>query len=154
MRSERRFFTRLSGGIAVLAGALGLAAVLFLSARRGAFNSDSPPPVADGAHAIATAAEPRRPAASPPPRGALPESERPEIPKEILDAIQNGPQEPLTPPVIHVDAELAPGSVPTSEPLIPHVITIDTEPAQGGVPTSEPLVPPVIDDADHADHGG
>jgi hypothetical protein len=56
--------------------------------------------------------------------------------------------------VIHVDAELAPGSVPTSEPLIPHVITIDTEPAQGGVPTSEPLVPPVIDDADHADHGG
>jgi hypothetical protein len=144
MPSEGRFFTRLQGGIAGLAGALGLAAVLFLSSRRGAFQSESPPPPPVAAHAIATAAPPR-PAAPPPPRGASPESERPGIPKEILDAIQNGPQEPLTPPVIHVDAELAPGSIPTSEPLIPRVITIDAEPALGGVPTSEPLVPPVID---------
>jgi hypothetical protein len=145
MASERRLFRRLPGEVAVLAGSIGVAAILLVSARQGALDSAPNPPVAEGARSIATEAEPRRPAASPSPRGALPGGDQPDIPKQILDAIENGPKEPLTPPVIHVDAELAPGSVLTSEPLIPKVITIDVEPAPGSVPTSEPLVPKEVD---------
>ena len=146
MPNKRSLFTRLPGrgGLLALAGALGLAAALLMTARRGAPENALKSTAQDAVHSISTVAgpEPLRPAAS---QAANPETPRPDLPKEILDAIENGSQEPLTPPVIHVDIELAPGSAPTSEPLVPKVVAVEAEPAPGSIPTSEPLVPPTID---------
>ncbi|MBK9258514.1 MAG: hypothetical protein IPM54_01610 [Polyangiaceae bacterium] len=63
---------------------------------------------------------------------------------DVKDWIENGPKEPLVPPVIHVDAELAPGSVATAEPLVPPEIRVDAELAPGSTATKEPLLPPEI----------
>jgi hypothetical protein len=147
MPNKRPLFTRLPGrgGVLALAGAIGIAAALLMTARRGAPDNAPKSSAQDAVQSISMAAgpEPLRTAA---PRAAIiPESPRPELPKEIFDAIENGSQEPLTPPVIHVDIELATGSVPTSEPLVPKAISVDAEPAPGSVSTGAPLVPPTID---------
>lgn len=146
MPNKRPLFTRLSGrgGVLALAGAIGIAAALLMTARRGAPDNAPKSPAEDAVQSISMAAgpEPLRTAA---PRAAIPESPRPELPKEILDALEKGSQEPLTPPVIHVDIELAKGSAPTSEPLVPKAISVDAEPAPGSVSTGAPLVPPTID---------
>lgn len=63
---------------------------------------------------------------------------------DVKDWIENGPKEPLVPPVIHVDAEIAPGSVATAEPLVPPEIRVDAELAPGSTASKEPLVPPEI----------
>jgi hypothetical protein len=149
MASDRGFSARLPvrAGIAALAGALGLAAALFMSARRSAPEDALTPAAVDGVHSLSTAVkpDPQLPAAAPPPPASNPRSSQANIPPEILEAIENGPKEPLTPPVIHVTAELAPGSVPTTAPLVPKTITVSAEPAPGSAPTSAPLVPPTID---------
>lgn len=144
MPNKRPLFTRLPGrgGVLALAGAIGIAAALLMTARRGAPDNAPKSPAQDRGNFISTVAGP---AALPASRSTIPENARPELPKEILDAIENGSQEPLTPPVIHVDIELAPGSAPTSAPLIPKTVAVEAEPAPGSIPTSEPLVPPTID---------
>jgi hypothetical protein len=63
------------------------------------------------------------------------------------DWVQNGPKEPLVPPVIHVDVDLAPGSVLTAEPLVPKELQVDVELAPGETLGSAPLTPREI----HAD---
>lgn len=77
-----------------------------------------------------------RPGAAPPPRSE---------PVDLEDYLRNGPKEPLVPPVVNVDAELAPGSTWSDEPLTPPVIHVEVELAPGSAPPSqEPLVPPEI----------
>lgn len=57
------------------------------------------------------------------------------------DWLENGPKEPIEPREIHVEAELAPGSVQTNEPLVPREIHVDVELAPGSSTTLEPLTP-------------
>lgn len=71
----------------------------------------------------------------------------PNDPVDPNDWLQNGPKEPLVPPVIHVDVDLAPGSVLTAEPLVPKELHIDVELAPGETLGSAPLTPREI----HAD---
>ena len=79
-------------------------------------------------------------------RPAAPALRSPEELADPEEALRHGSREPLIPPVIHLEATLAPGSVVTSEPLIPPVIELPAiELAPGSVATSEPLVPPVIE---------
>jgi hypothetical protein len=76
--------------------------------------------------------------------GSKPSPEEPVDPAEYL---RSGSKEPLVPPVLPIDVELAPGSVVTAEPLVPPVIEIPTnELAPGSVATGEPLVvkPPIV----------
>lgn len=60
------------------------------------------------------------------------------------DWLQNGPKEPLVPPMIHVDVDLAPGSVLAAEPLVPKKLHVDVELAPGETLESAPLTPPQI----------
>jgi hypothetical protein len=59
-------------------------------------------------------------------------------PKEWLE---KGPKDALAPREIHVDAELAPGSVLTAEPLVPREIHVNAELAPGSSATLTPLTP-------------
>jgi hypothetical protein len=71
----------------------------------------------------------------------------PPEPVSLQEYLQHGSKEPLVPPVIHVEAKLAPGSVPTEEPLVPPAITVTAtpiDPPVGSVAAGAPLVPPVV----------
>jgi len=58
--------------------------------------------------------------------------------------LKYGSKEPLIAPVVHVDVELAPGSVATAESLTPPVApATDVQLAPGSVATAVPLTPPV-----------
>lgn len=71
----------------------------------------------------------------------------PPEPVTLEEYLQHGSKEPLVPPVLHVEAKLAPGSVPTSEPLVPPVITVRVTPMDAPADSASagaPLVPPVV----------
>src|SRR4051794_12896283 len=65
---------------------------------------------------------------------------RPQPPVDPQGLLEHGSKEPLIPPTVHVDAELAPGSTARLEPLTPPVLSVEElKLAPGGVVTSEPL---------------
>jgi len=69
----------------------------------------------------------------------------PPAPVDPAEYLASAPQDPITPPVIHVKAELLPGSVPTSEPLTPPVIEAPSPvPLDPASVTGGPLTPPVV----------
>jgi hypothetical protein len=81
-----------------------------------------------------------------PPRGPSPSPAAPPETVSVEDLLKHGSTQPLTPPEIRVDTELAPGSVATAEPLTPPVVSAGpVELAPGSVATAEPLTPPVVE---------
>ena len=71
-------------------------------------------------------------------------------PEEPIDpaALERGSQEPLTPPTLRLDVELAPGSTATAAPLVPKTfVTGPVELAPGSTATAAPLVPKTIEAA-------
>lgn len=118
--------------------ALGLGAALLV---RGRFDAT---PIAPSAgqttSALTSASEARAPSpAAPPTRGVAAA-----LPPDVTRALESGPKEPLTPPVIRVEVEIEGRGAFTAEPLTPPVIHVETEIEGGGTPTAAPLTPPVI----------
>jgi hypothetical protein len=78
------------------------------------------------------------------------EPQPPRIVIDPKDALTHGSKEPLVPPEIFVDVELAPRGVLTAEPLAPRVLSVDVDVPSGperyprGAPTAEPLAPRVL----------
>ena len=145
---------------AALAAALALGALLF--ATRPSAAPPPPPsamnhrsavrtPALTGTHEqSASQAAPTTPTPAPAndaPRGSVdsPSEVAPPPPVDPAKYLPNAPRDPITPPVIYAEAELAPGSVPTSEPLTPPEIVVPSPlPIDPASVRSAPLTPPVV----------
>lgn len=146
---------------ASLAAALALGAILF--ARRPSAAPPPPPSAMNRPSALRTPAltgnheqsvshavpiTPTRAHANDAPRGSVdsPLEIAPAPPVDPANYLPNAPRDPITPPVIYAEAELAPGSVPTSAPLTPPEVVVPSPvPIDPASVRSAPLTPPVVD---------
>ena len=126
-------------GIAVAVLALGLGSTLLV---RGRFDARPTAPSAEQTTAALTAASEAR---APSPAAPLTRGVAAALPPDVTRALESGPKEPLTPPVIHVEAEIEGRGAFTSAPLTPPVIHVEAEIAGPDTSTAAPLTPPVID---------
>jgi hypothetical protein len=118
--------------------ALGLGAALLV---RGRFDARPTAPSAGQTTAALTSASEAR---APSPAAPLTRGGAAALPPDVMRALESGPKEPLTPPVIRVEVEIEGHGAVTAEPLTPPVIHVETEIEGGGTPTAAPLTPPVI----------
>lgn len=161
-RSVRRLATR-GAKVAALTAVLAVGGALFIRAPAvqglAAPEPAAPRPSGDNAPMAATTIATTMTATTPAtatapttmtpaqaPVAALAASPRSRQVFDPKDLLLHGPSEPLIPPVIFIDAEIAPRGALTAEPLTPPVVLVDAEIAPRGSMTAEPLVPPVLED--------
>jgi hypothetical protein len=125
-------------GIAVAVLALGLGSALLV---RGRFDASPTAPIAGQTTApLTSASEARAPSPATHPTSGVATA----LPPDVTRALESGPKEPLTPPVIRLEVEIADRGAFTAEPLTPPVIHLETEIEGRGTSTAAPLTPPVI----------
>jgi hypothetical protein len=127
-------------GIAVAVLALGLGSARLVRGRVEA--RPTAPSAQQTTAALTSASEARAPSpAAPPTRGGAAA-----LPPDVTRALESGPKEPLTPPVIRVEVAIEGRGAVTAEPLTPPVIhaEVEVESEGRGAVTAEPLTPPVI----------
>lgn len=158
-RSARRGPRARATKIAALAGALTLGAALLVwtlvprpqappahePASRDLAAQDRGTPPRSGPPAI-----PANRAAAAAGQDALTVSQQARTVVDPEEALLHGPTDPITPPEIRIDVDIAPRGAMTSEPLVPPVVNADADlpPGAGRTPRGaapdEPLTPPVV----------
>ena len=108
---------------------------------RGRFDARPTAPSAGQTTAALTSASEAR---APSPAAPLTSGGAAALPPDVMRALESGPKEPLTPPVIRVEVEIEGRGAVTAEPLTPPVIHVEVEIEGRGAVTAEPLTPPVI----------